>query len=127
MQLLKLCLLYYVGAAGHEAGRGLYLREGYDVAYAGSPGDEHSQPVQTVCKAAVRRSAVLEGAHQEAEALPGLFLGKAQLLKHLLLYLGGVDTYGAAANLVAVEHDIVCFGANLALIGIQQVQIFIHR
>ena len=74
-----------------------------------------------------RRSAVLEGAHQEAEALPGLFLGKAQLLKHLLLYLGGVDTYGAAANLVAVEHDIVCFGANLALIGIQQVQIFIHR
>ncbi len=59
------------------------------------------------------RSAVLEGVDQEAELVLRLFLAEAQNLEHPLLDLGVVNTDGASAEFVAVEHEVVGIGADL--------------
>ena len=75
----------------------------------------------------MRRCAVGECSNQVTELLLGLLLGKAEGLEHLGLQLGIVDTNGAAAQLTAVEDNVVRLGTNLGRIGVQQRNILVHR
>ena len=73
------------------------------------------------------RYPVLEGLHQEAELLLRLLRCEAELLKHLLLNVGLVDTNRTTAELCTVQNDIVCLRANRALIGIDHREVLLHR
>ena len=64
--------------------------------------------------AAVRRRAVAQRLEQEAEARLGLLVGDAERVEHLLLDVRVVDTDRAAADLRAVEHDVVAAAAQRA-------------
>ena len=68
------------------------------------------------------RSAEGEGVEQEAELLAGLLLGDAHDLEHSLLDVPLVDTDGAAADLVAVAHDVVGVGQRGTRVLVEGVQ-----
>ena len=55
-----------------------------------------------------------EGIEQEPELLPLLGLVHAEQREHPLLHVAAVDTDGAAADLVAVAHDVVGVGQRLS-------------
>ena len=74
----------------------------------------------------MRRRAELEGVNQVAEALLGVLIAEAQSTEHGLLSLGHGDTDGAAAQLGAVEDDVVGLGAAVLLVGLQLVQVLVH-
>src|SRR5438552_2697244 len=57
--------------------------------------------------AAVRRSAELERIEQEAEALAGLLGTHAERAEQVALHLRIVNTNASAADLVAVEYEVV--------------------
>ncbi len=63
---------------------------------------------------AVRRRAVAQRVEQEPEARLGLLLAHAEHVEDLLLDLGPVDTDRPAADLDAVEHDVVAARAHRA-------------
>ena len=54
----------------------------------------------------------VEGLHQEAELALRLLQGQADRLQHLALQIGIVDAQRAAAELQAVEHQVVGLGAG---------------
>ena len=64
----------------------------------------------------MRRRAELVGIHQEAEALAGFLLGKAEGMEHTILQGGVVDTHRAAAHLNTVQHNVV--GHSVAGTGV---------
>ena len=66
----------------------------------------------------MRRNAVFEGGQQESELLLGLLFCKAQHLKHLLLNIILMDTDTAAADLRAVQHDIISLCPHSARIRV---------
>ena len=68
----------------------------------------------------MRRCSVAEGVHQEAELFLGFFGGEAQVAEHHHLRFPVVDTDGAAADFIAVEHDVVRVGPYGAGVGLQQ-------
>ena len=72
------------------------------------------------------RRAELEGVDQVAEALLGVLVGEAQGPEHGLLSLRDGDSDGAAAQLGAVEHDVIGLGPAVLLVGLQLIQIFVH-
>ena len=119
-------MIHHVRRVGHQAAGGLHLGEGDHVPDALGLGDQHHQPVQAVGQAAVGRRAVFEGLHQEPEPGPGLLLGEAQGLEHLLLKLRGMDPDGAAADLVAVHDHIIGLGPDPAGIRIHVGDILVH-
>ena len=116
-QVVQLLVVHYVGAGHHQVRGVLHLGEGDDVTDGGGPGHEHAQPVQAIGQAAVGGRAELEGVDQVAKALLNVLLADAQGLEGLLLHLGGVDADGAAAQLHAVEHDVIGPGAAVGLVG----------
>ena len=71
------------------------------------PAEERHDPVDAERDAAVRRRAVAQRVEQEAEARLGLLLGDPERLEDLLLHVGAVDTDRAAADLRAVEDEVV--------------------
>ena len=73
------------------------------------------------------RYSVLEGVKQEAELLLRRFLSKAEGFEHTVLQVTVVDTQRAAAQFHAVEHDIVGLGTYLAGVGLQILNILVHR
>ena len=72
--------------------------------------------VQTEGEATVRRSAVLEGVHEEAELFLHLFFGETEQAEHLLLDFRVVNTDRTATDFNTVQNKVVSFGvAILAL------------
>ena len=61
-----------------------------------------------------------------AEALLGVLVAEAQGTEHGLLGLRHGDSDGAAAQLGAVEHDVVGLGAAVLLVALQLVQVLVH-
>ena len=59
----------------------------------------------------MRRSTILEGVDDKAELVLGILLGNSQDFEHTALHIGVVDTDGAAAELGAVEHEVISVGA----------------
>ena len=84
-----------------------------------APGEQRHDPVEPERDPAVRRRAVAQRVEQEAEPRLRLLLIEADQLEHLLLDLAAVDTDRAAADLVAVEHEVV--GARQQRAGIVEV------
>ena len=60
----------------------------------------------------MRRGAELEGVDDEAELEFRLLLADAQHFEHALLHVGIVDPDGAAAELVAVQDEVVGIGTD---------------
>ncbi len=75
----------------------------------------------------MRRSAVAEGAQEEAEFLVSLFGREAKQSEDLGLDDRVVAADGAAGGFLAVDHQVVSLGADLGGIAVKQVQIFGHR
>src|SRR5712691_12783058 len=73
------------------------------------------------------RRAVTEGFEQESEALFRFRLADAESLEHSRLQLGTVDTDAAAAQLEAVEHDVVGARHRRAGIALHLVDILERR
>ena len=83
----------------------------------------------------MRGCAKLVGVHQEAKALAGLLLGKAEGVEHAVLQCGIIDTHRAAAHLDTVQYDVVghgMAGTRVALdlveiLGLGQGERVVHR
>ena len=75
----------------------------------------------------MRRRAVAESFEQEAEALLRRFRREVERAEGELLHFGVVYPYRAAAELRAVEHDVVGAGADLAGLGEHVLHVLVHR
>ncbi len=75
----------------------------------------------------MRRNTVFESIQQEAELLMRSLLCKAEHFEHLLLDIILMDTHAAAADLSAVQHDIIGLCTYAARIRIDILQILFHR
>ena len=61
-----------------------------------------------------------------AKALLDILLADAQGLEGLLLHLRRVDPDGTAAQLAAVEHDVIGAGADVGLVGEDLIGVLLH-
>jgi hypothetical protein len=86
------------------------LREGDDVADGLNTSQKRHHTVPAEGDAAVRRSAELEALQQETELGLGVCLVQAHQFEDPFLDIPLVDTDGAAADFVAVAHDVVGVG-----------------
>ena len=93
--------------AGQRIGAAGRLRERDHVADLLAPGEQRDDPVDAHRDPAVRRRAVAQRVEQEAEPRLGLLRADPEQLEHALLDLEPVDTDRAAADLGAVEHEVV--------------------
>ncbi len=93
--------------AGQRVSAARGLREGDHFADVVAPGDDRNQAVDAKGDAAVRGCAVLQRVQQEAKALLGLLGVEADDVEDPLLHLSRVDTDRAAADLIAVEHEVI--------------------
>src|SRR6516225_9931864 len=64
---------------------------------------------------------------QEAKSLLRLMRRHAQYRKNARLNFGAMNTNASAAAFVAVNDEVIGFGANAALIGFQHGQILVTR
>lgn len=105
--------------AGQRVTAGGRLREGDDVADGVVPAEQRDDPVEAEGDATVRRRAVVEGVQQEAELRGRLLLGEADRVERPLLHLALVDTDRTAAQLRAVEDQVVGVGQGRARVGVE--------
>jgi hypothetical protein len=77
------------------------------------PRHQHHEPVEAERDPAVRRRAVAQRLEEEAEAVLGFLVRQRQQLEDLRLQLGVMDPQAAAADLDAVQHDVIGLGAHL--------------
>src|SRR5665811_1468134 len=73
----------------------------------------------------MRRRPIRERFKQEAELALRLLGAQPDRVEHALLHFGAVDTDRAAAEFVAVEHDVVCLAQRLARDLMEVVDVFI--
>ena len=97
-QLTELFVVNFRRSIGHNVTSTLRLREGDYVTDGSALSHDHNQTVKTESQAAMRRRAVLEGIHHEAELGMCFFLREAQGFEYLFLQVCVVDTQGAAAD-----------------------------
>src|SRR5690606_21134624 len=88
---------------------------------------EHRDAVEAKRDSPVWWRAVAEGLQQKAELLRGLFLREPQCRKDLGLHIAAMDTNRPAADLVAVEHEVVSLRANPGWIALQDVEMLEAR
>ena len=93
--------------AGQRVTSARRLREGDHLTDVLAAADDRDDPIEAHRDAPVRRGAVAKRVEQEAE--PGLRLVGADpdQLEHPLLDVGAVVSDRAAADLIAVEHQVV--------------------
>src|SRR5690606_25442298 len=102
----------------HDVPPTVVLGEGYEIPYALLPSKYGHQAVQSKGDPPVWGCPVLEGIHQKPELFPGLFGAEAQMSEEGLLGLFVVDPDGTAADLIAVEHQVVGIGLDRSGIAI---------
>ena len=124
IQLVELRLVDVARGVEHHVAAGVVLREGDVVADRLRAAEQRAQTVETERKAAVRGRSVLEGVHQEAEALLRLLGREAQQFEHLLLQLRVVDTDRTAADLRAVADEVVGVGPHATGVAVQVLYVF---
>ena len=71
----------------------------------------------------MRRRAVLQGLQEEAELLGRLLRGQPEQFEDLGLHVAAVDADRAAAQLGAIDHEIVRLGQHGAGIAVQPVEV----
>ena len=71
----------------------------------------------------MRRRAVFEGFNQEAELFIAVLLRQTQYLEHLRLQILVMDSDRTAAQLYAVQNDIIGVCLDCQRIGIQKLQL----
>ena len=71
--------------AAHHVSSSVVLREGDEVADRVGATEERAETVEAEGQASVRRCAILEGAHQEAELFLCLLVSEAEGMEHLVL------------------------------------------
>ena len=72
----------------------------------------------------MRRRAVFKRVQKKAEALASLLRRQTQHLKHALLNIVAMDSDGAAADLRAVQHQVVGASLDRTGISLQLVKVF---
>ena len=131
VHLAQLFVVHRRRGAAHQVGAALGLGEGDHVADVGDAAEDHHQPVQAQGDAAVRRGAVLQGVEEEAEFQLLCRGVDAEQGKELLLHVHAMDTDGAAADLAAVDDDVVGFALDrfhdVALAAVELGQIIVQR
>src|SRR5262245_11344644 len=120
VELPQLPLVDRRGRLRQQVLRALRLRERDDVADRLGSGYQRGEAIETERDPAVRRRAVPEGVEPECELLPRLRLADRERPEDLLLDLGAVDPHRAAADLPAVQHDVVRLRERGAGIGFEQ-------
>jgi hypothetical protein len=120
MDVAQLLVVHAGRRVHHQIHRLLRLGEGDHVADAVAAGQQHHEAVGADGEAAVRRRAVFQRADQMAEAALDLGFGQTQDLEHPRLEGRIVDPDAAAAQLGAVEHDVVGLRAHLLGLGVEQ-------
>ena len=75
----------------------------------------------------MRRGAVPQSFEQEAETQLLFFGADTQQLENLALDVGAVNADAAAAQLGAVEHQIVALRADFAQVAVEQRDVFVPR
>src|SRR5690606_27697456 len=98
------------GRPGQRAGRRLRLRERDHLPDALLAGHQHDEAIEPESDAAHRRRAVLQRTQQEPELFLRLLAADLEQLEDGRLHRLVVDTDRAAADLVAVEHEVVGTG-----------------
>src|SRR6267378_3011758 len=77
--------------------------------------------------AAMRRRAVGQRVEEKAEAAAQLFFTKAERFEQALLNVLAVDSDAAGAELVAVQNEVVAFGAHFPRRGFEFIQVFVDN
>src|SRR4029078_3444622 len=90
-------------------------------------GQQRADPIEAERQATVRRRAVFERFQEEAEAVLRILIRQTEQAEHLGLRVAVVNTNRAAAELPAVEDDVVGLRQHLARIGFEHVQVFFAR
>src|SRR6266511_616247 len=127
VQLPELLRVHVPGRAGHEVRALLRLRPGDDVAERLGDGEEHHEPVHAERDAAVRRRAELERVEEEAELRLRVLRRDPHRLEDAGLHLGVVEPDGAAADLEAVEHDVVAPAVDTARVALEVLEVLVAR
>src|SRR5450631_204212 len=109
------------GCAGERVATRRRLRERYHLAdrLGARKHREHAVPPER--DAAVRRRPEGEGLEQEAELRLRFFRRQADHVEYPLLHLAAVDTDRAAADLAAVQHDVVGVGDGGTGVGVERI------
>ena len=127
VQLAQLLLVDRARRVGEQVLGALRLRERDHVAQRLGPGHQHDEAVEADGDAAVRRRAVLQRVEQEAELGAAPPLVDLQRPEHLALHVGAVDPHRAAAELDAVQHDVVGLGDAAPRVGLEPVLVAVLR
>src|SRR4051795_2212913 len=106
-ELAQLLVVDPRGGAGERVAAARGLRERDDLADRVAPAEQRHDAVDAHRDAAVRGRAVAQRVEQEAEAAVGVLLAQPDDLEDLALDLGRVDADRAAAELPAVDHEVV--------------------
>lgn len=107
MEFMELLVIDVRRGIDHQVAAGVIFWEGDEIAYGFLAAQKGYKPVKAKGNAAVRGGSVFEGIHQKAELLPGFFFAEAQELKHFVLKCFVENSYGASADFVAIEYQIV--------------------
>jgi len=126
-QLIELALVDSGGRAGHEIEGAGRLGEGDDLPDGLLAGEEHDQPVEAVGDAAVGRGAQAQGFEEIAELVLGLPVRQAQSPEDAPLDVHLVDPDRPAADLVAVEDEVVGLRPDLGGRRLEEGEILVDR
>src|SRR5665213_623280 len=109
------------GRAGERVAtrRGLRKRDHFTDRLGAGEHGEHAIPAER--DAAVRWRPEGEGLEQKAELRLRLFFGQPDHVEDPLLHLTAMNTNRAAADLAAVQHDVVGVGDGRARVGVEQL------
>ena len=107
VKLAELLEISFCRRLGHHFYTTVVFRKGDDVADAIFAGDEHDEAVEAKGNAPVRRRAEFEGLQDVAKEELLFLLIDAKNAEHLGLKIGLMNSKATAADLDAVEHDIV--------------------
>src|SRR5437868_15100977 len=101
----------------HEIEHAIGFWEGDHFANAFFAGDHHHDPIQTERNATVRRRAETKSAENVAEEFFLIFCADAERGENFRLQVSLVNPDAAAAELNAVENNVVGFGSDLGEIA----------